>query len=145
MNNKGEINPKSKFKAFNKTPSIFNTAYFVTLYIYGTKITKLAIWGIKIYSYFVAIKSAVIPNNGSFSKEISSLPSALSTMLTAEKHVYNLNWNLELKSNIHVINLVRLDYETLLGSAINFGTYSSSFSRIWPSIKGRYSFISDVR
>lgn len=43
MNNKGEIYPKSKFNAFNKTPSIFNTAYFVTLYIYGTKITKLAI------------------------------------------------------------------------------------------------------
>lgn len=106
---------------------MLSTASLVTLYIYGTKTTKLAIWGIKISSYFVAIKRAVIPNNGSFSRGISSFPSALSTILTAEKHVYNLNWNLEPKSKIQVINLVRLDSEILFGLMISFGTYNISF------------------
>ncbi len=74
-------------RSINNELSSFKIDYFVTLYISGTALTKKVKWGIKISSYFVAIKRAVIPNKGNLSIGILISPRARSMILVAMKKV----------------------------------------------------------
>lgn len=145
MKMSGEAYPKSKSSNCKSILSNFKTDYLVTLYISGTTATKLVRWGIRIYSYLVAMKSAVMPNKGNRSNEIRIIPNARSTMLTAEKAVSCLNWNLAPSSNSQTASLVRLHSEMLIWSAIGLGMYCDSFWSMWVEMEPKYSVRSDDR